>query len=169
MLANTKPGRHKEKEKAVKQYLSSSACKWYTQLSEQYFGNCTLRSMEVLKDKVHNAQTFQSQTFTRAERTTGRKVTKSALQFVWVYHRHFARGLHFQITFCLWSLNMRVRGCEKFSWPVTFPVQRKFSQEVLREGKRKGPSEEDWDYGALWTLDALLTQSVLFTEFCIYV
>lgn len=61
-----------------------------------------------------------------------------AFQFVWVYQRHFAKGLHLHKTFFLQTFNMRVTGSEKFSWPVTFPVQggdRKCS------GREKGKAE----------------------------
>lgn len=71
------------------------------------------------------------------------KSLKSAVQFVWVYRRHFAKGLHLQITFFLLTFIMRVKGSEQLSWPVTLPAQGKFRQEVLREGKRKELSEED--------------------------
>lgn len=104
---------------------------------------------------------------TRAERTTGRKVivvSQECSSFVWLYRRHFATGFPLQITFYLLSFNMRVNGSETFSWPVALPVQGQCRKEVSREGKGKGPSEDE-----LWTLDVLLTQYMLSALFCIHV
>lgn len=51
--------------------------------------------------------------------------------------------------FSLLSFHMGEKGSENLSWPVTLPVQGEFKQEELREGKRKGPSEEEEICGEL--------------------
>lgn len=118
------------KKKAASLYVCfPSACKWYAKTQHTVLWKPHSESIKGPQKSVKSSQCW-SQTFTRAERTTGRKVMgvsqECSVVCLGIHYRHSATGLHCRITFFLLNFSVRVKGSEKFSWPVTFPVQRKF-------------------------------------------